>query len=58
MHRVISSKAGARAERESGQTMVEYAMLISIIIIGVILSIYGVGDAVFGLVQETVAIFP
>lgn len=46
----------SRHDRERGQTMAEYAMVISIITLAILLSIVAIGDSAGGLIDRLVAL--
>ncbi|MCZ4495436.1 MAG: hypothetical protein JWM25_19 [Thermoleophilia bacterium] len=51
MHRVTPSAAAPR-DGERGQTMAEYAMVLAVITLAVLLTIIALGDAAGGTVNE------
>ena len=55
MHRVTSEAAAPR-ETEQGQTMAEYAMVISVITLAIMLSVVAIGDSAGGLINQLVAV--
>ncbi len=57
MHRDTTTDAARRSE-EAGQTMAEYAVVLSVISISILLTIQLLGDMSGGLVQKVVDILP
>jgi Flp pilus assembly pilin Flp len=53
MHRDMSEAAEPRTE-ERGQTMVEYAVVLSVITIAIMVAIIGLGDTSAGLINKVV----
>jgi len=54
MHRVIREDAAPRSE-ERGQTMAEYAMVLAVITLAILLTIQALGDTAGGLMEEVAA---
>ena len=50
MHRDTSTDAARRSE--DGQTMAEYAMVLAVITLAILLSIQALGDAAGGVMQQ------
>jgi Flp pilus assembly pilin Flp len=53
MHRDTTTDA-ARDDREQGQTMTEYAVVLSVITLAILLTIQLLGDTNAGLIQQVV----